>query len=105
MSVTQVPVDVPQVNEITELAGSELPETTKASPTTPWLGETLRLLIVAGIEKAGTVFPVNGSGATSGISVGCTRVTGVINVSAPKAGVTKNIERSVIPTPCAIKDR
>jgi hypothetical protein len=84
------------------LAGRPVPDTTIGDPTIPWFGVTVRLLIVVGIVKLEAVTPVNGSGATFGMPVGATNVIGVNCVSAPRAGATRNTEKSDTTTPFAI---
>ena len=83
------------------LAGSPVPETTIGDPTTPWLGVTVRFCMVVGIVNASDFTAVNGSGATFGMPVGATKVIGVYCVSAPRAGATRNTEKSDTTTPFA----
>ena len=83
------------------LAGRPVPETTIGDPTTPWLGVTVRLSMVVGMVKASDFTAVNGSGATFGMPAGATKVIGVYCVSAPRAGATRNTEKSDTTTPFA----
>ena len=57
--------------------------------------------MVVGIVNAAAVTAVNGSGATFGMPVGATKVIGVYCVSAPRAGATRNTDKSDTTTPFA----
>jgi hypothetical protein len=58
--------------------------------------------MVEGTVKLAAVTPVKGSGATFGIPAGATKVIGVKAVSAPRAGATRNTEKSDTTTPIVV---
>ena len=60
--------------------------------------------MVVGTVNVAATTPVKGSGATLGIPLGATKFIGVYAVSAPRAGATRNTEKSAATTPFAISD-
>ena len=86
ISVTQVPSEVPQVSIYCVFAANPVPLTVKSFATVPCCGVTTRFVITSGILNTADLFAVNGSGATSGMPAGATKLIGTNGfVSAPLA--------------------